>query len=79
FEELAGAPQYSSAADFDALQDVRPGDQVVNIEGLMAGRLDRAALTEIGYKGSATVELAGGEAEYLKDVSRRFDQILDGV
>lgn len=48
FEELGGAPQYSSAADFDALQDMRPGDQVVNIEGLMAGRLDRAALTEIG-------------------------------
>lgn len=48
FEELGGAPQYSSAADFDALQDMRPGDQVVNIEGLMAGRLGRAALTEIG-------------------------------
>ena len=48
FEDLAGAPQYSSVADFDALQDVRPGEQVTNIAGLMAGRLDRAALAEIG-------------------------------
>ena len=37
------------------------------------------ALAEIGYEGSATVELpAGGEA-YLRDVSRRFDLILAGT
>lgn len=59
FEELAGAPQYSSAADFDALQDVRPGDQVVNIEGLMAGRLDRAALAEIGLPAEIIEHLRG--------------------
>lgn len=59
FEELAGAPQYSSAADFDALQDMRPGDQVVNIEGLMAGRLDRAALTEIGLPAEIIEHLRG--------------------
>jgi len=59
FEELSGAPQYSSAADFDALQDVRPGDQVVNIEGLMAGRLDRAALTEIGLPAEIIEHLRG--------------------
>lgn len=59
FEELGGAPQYSSAADFDALQDVRPGDQVVNIEGLMAGRLDRAALTEIGLPAEIIEHLRG--------------------
>ena len=59
FEELAGAPQYSSAADFDALQDVRPGDQVANIEGLMAGRLDRAALTEIGLPAEIIEHLRG--------------------
>jgi hypothetical protein len=59
FEELAGAPQYSSAADFDALQDMRPGDQVANIGGLMAGRLDRAALTEIGLPAEIIEHLRG--------------------
>jgi len=34
------------------------------------------ALAEIGYKGSATVELSGGDKEYLADVSRRVDLIL---
>ena len=37
------------------------------------------ALGEIGYKGSATVELAGGDRDYLREVSRRFDLILSGV
>ena len=59
FEELGGAPQYSSAADFDALQDVRPGDKVVNIDGLMAGRLDRAALAEIGLPAEIIEHLRG--------------------
>jgi L-ribulose-5-phosphate 3-epimerase len=36
------------------------------------------ALAEIGYKGSATVELDGGGKQYLADVSRRFDLILNG-
>ena len=37
------------------------------------------ALGEIGYKGSATVELEGGDAAYLKDVNRRFELILSGA
>ncbi|MEO7652006.1 MAG: sugar phosphate isomerase/epimerase family protein [Bryobacteraceae bacterium] len=37
------------------------------------------ALTEIGYRGSATVELPGGGREYLREVSRRFDLILAGA
>jgi L-ribulose-5-phosphate 3-epimerase len=37
------------------------------------------ALAEIGYKGSATVELNRGDAAYLKDVSQRVDAILNGV
>ena len=37
------------------------------------------ALNEIGYKGSATVELEGGDAAYLREVSRRFDLILSGA
>ena len=36
------------------------------------------ALSDIGYKGIATVELPGGDAAYLKEVSRRFDLILQG-
>jgi hexulose-6-phosphate isomerase len=36
------------------------------------------ALGEIGYKGSATVELPDGDKEYLREVSRRFDLILSG-
>jgi L-ribulose-5-phosphate 3-epimerase len=36
------------------------------------------ALAEIGYKGSATVELPGGDKDYLREVSRRFDLILSG-
>ena len=36
------------------------------------------ALAEIGYNGSATVELRGGDAPYLRDVSHRVDLILEG-
>jgi L-ribulose-5-phosphate 3-epimerase len=37
------------------------------------------AFAEIGYKGTATVELPGGDAAYLKDVSHRVDLILTGA
>ena len=37
------------------------------------------ALGEIGYKGSATVELPAGDEDYLREVSRRFDLILSGA
>jgi hexulose-6-phosphate isomerase len=37
------------------------------------------ALNEIGYTGSATVELEGGDAAYLREVNRRFDLILSGA
>jgi hexulose-6-phosphate isomerase len=37
------------------------------------------ALSEIGYTGSATVELEGGDAAYLREVNRRFDLILSGA
>lgn len=36
------------------------------------------AFTEIGYKGFATVELAGGDEKYLRDLSKRVDMILNG-
>ena len=37
------------------------------------------ALAEVGYEGSATVELPGGDEAYLRDVNRRFDLILAGT
>jgi hexulose-6-phosphate isomerase len=37
------------------------------------------ALSEIGYKGSATVELRTGDKQYLADVSKRVDLILSGA
>jgi len=37
------------------------------------------ALGEIGYKGTATVELPGGDKDYLREVSRCFDLILSGA
>ena len=37
------------------------------------------ALGEIGYHGTATVELEGGDEAYLREVNRRFELILSGV
>ena len=37
------------------------------------------ALAAIGYSGSATVELDGGDEAYLREVSHRFDLILSGA
>jgi L-ribulose-5-phosphate 3-epimerase len=37
------------------------------------------ALAEIGYTGSATVELDGGNEAYLREVNKRFDLILWGA
>jgi len=37
------------------------------------------ALGEIGYRGYATVELHSGDKNYLQEVSRRFDLILQGA
>uniref|UniRef100_Q02D23 Xylose isomerase domain protein TIM barrel n=1 Tax=Solibacter usitatus (strain Ellin6076) TaxID=234267 RepID=Q02D23_SOLUE len=49
------------------------------LEGEIDFRAVHAALSDIGYQGTATVELNAGDAAYLKEVSRRFDRILDGV
>jgi len=37
-----------------------------------------AALEEIGYQGTATLELNSGDADYLKEMRRRFALILSG-
>ena len=50
---------------------------------LREGGLDWKAiyqsLADVGYNGTATVELRGGDEAYLRDVSRRFDLILTGA
>ena len=38
----------------------------------------RQALADVGYNGSATVELKGGDEAYLRDVSRRVDRLILG-
>ena len=38
----------------------------------------RAAFTAVGYAGSVIAELDGGDAAYLRDVSRRIDRLLLG-
>lgn len=52
-------------------------------KNLLDGSIDwkevHKALEEIGYKGTATVELEKGDEAYLKDVNRRFESILQGV
>jgi L-ribulose-5-phosphate 3-epimerase len=39
----------------------------------------RRALSETGYSGTATCELPPGDEAYLREVSRRMDQILGGA
>jgi L-ribulose-5-phosphate 3-epimerase len=48
-------------------------------EGQINWKEVHKALAEIGYNGTATVELPGGDGEYLKDVSKRVDLILQGA
>lgn len=48
------------------------------LEGEIDWRAVHAALADIGYQGTATVELSGGDAAYLKEVNTRFEKILAG-
>ena len=56
--------------------------RVAEFTPLLDGEIDwkavHAALAEIGYQGTATVELPGGDAAYLKEVNSRFEKILAG-
>jgi hexulose-6-phosphate isomerase len=56
--------------------------RVAEFTPLLEGEIDwkavHAALTEIGYHGTATVELPGGDGPYLKEVNARFEKILAG-
>ena len=46
------------------------------LEGEIDWRAVHAAIADIGYQGTATVELPGGDAAYLKEVNARFEKIL---
>ena len=48
-------------------------------EGEINWKEVHAALAEIGYHGTATVELSAGDEAYLRDVSHRVDLILQGA
>jgi hexulose-6-phosphate isomerase len=69
--------------DFTFRHNAQLDKTVADWVNLRDGDIDwkavHAALAEIGYKGEATVELAGGGAAYLKDVNARFDAILEGA
>ena len=57
--------------------------RLAEFTNLLDGEIDfkavHAALADIGYQGSATVELNGGNGAYLKDVNQRFEKILSGA
>lgn len=69
--------------DFTFRQDPAVRKRVADFVNLRDGEIDwkavHAALAAIGYKGSATVELNRGDGNYLKDVSKRVDLILEGA
>lgn len=69
--------------DFKFRPDRSAGTIVAEFVNLKDGDIDwkaiHAAIRAVGYKGTATVELKGGDAAYLKDVNERFESILSGV
>jgi hexulose-6-phosphate isomerase len=66
--------------DFKFAQDPTIKKRVADFVNLRDGEIDwkaiYQALADIKYKGSATVELSGGDKAYLADVSKRVDMIL---
>lgn len=66
------------------LKDFRfPQRKTAEWVALREGEIDwkaiHRALGEIGFKGTATVELPGGDEAYLREVSERVDLILSGA
>jgi hexulose-6-phosphate isomerase len=64
-------------------KDFKFEKRVAQFVPLREGEIDwkeiHKALAEIGYNGTATVELPGGDEAYLREVNRRFDLILQGA
>jgi L-ribulose-5-phosphate 3-epimerase len=56
--------------------------RIAEFTPLLEGEIDwkavHDAFAEIGYQGTATVELSGGDGAYLREVNRRFEKILAG-
>lgn len=69
--------------DFQFKPDPTIKKSVADWVPLREGQIDwkavHSALASVGYAGTATVELPGGDEAYLKDVSRRVDLILEGA
>ena len=65
------------------LKDFKFAKRVAEFVPLREGEINwkevHAAFGEAGYNGTATVELPGGDAAYLREVSRRVDLILTGA
>lgn len=53
-----------------------PGERPALGQGDIDWKAVASALRTIGYKGSATLEMSGGDEAYLRDVNQRFDSIL---
>jgi L-ribulose-5-phosphate 3-epimerase len=68
--------------DFSFKQDAAIKKRVADFVNLGDGDIDwkeiHTSLREIGFSGTASVELSGGGREYLADVVKRFDRILAG-
>jgi L-ribulose-5-phosphate 3-epimerase len=64
------------------LKDFKFSKRVAEFVNIREGEINwkeiHAALGEIGYNGTATLEISGGDEAYLRDVSHRFDLILNG-
>jgi L-ribulose-5-phosphate 3-epimerase len=64
------------------IKDFRFRNRVAEFVPLGEGDINwaavHAALAGVHFSGTATVELGGGDADYLKEVNRRFDRILNG-
>jgi L-ribulose-5-phosphate 3-epimerase len=62
------------------VKDFRFKNRLAEFVALREGDIDwravHGALESIGFRGTATVELPAGDGPYLKEVNRRFEQIL---
>lgn len=69
--------------DFSFRRDAAIKKQVADFVALREGDIDwkavHQALADIGFRGTATVELPRGDRAYLQEVSRRVDLILEAA